>query len=106
MSPTGDRTPALRIAHHGFYRIPYPSGHTFILVTGVLRIALIDGAGAPMVETPETMTALDPRAVISVEGQVVYDPRTRAPLPLPPQFVDWLRAHPEWPRVGLDEAIT
>jgi hypothetical protein len=45
---------------------------------------------------------LDPRAVVTRDGLVIYAPRRDGLYDR--ELAAWLREHPEWPRIALDTA--
>ena len=79
------------------YTVHYPSGQTFT-VTGVFTCVFDAGAIVSVMIRlgHEEAVALDPRAVIVRDQLIIFEPRRG------PQVAwvrDWLREHPEWPRV-------
>jgi hypothetical protein len=85
------------VAHD--YLVLYPSGARQQL-RGVFGLLTHDGAAPlPMIRSGETVTVLDPRAVIARNGLVISEPRGR---PVPAWAAAWLVEHPEWPRVATE----
>ncbi len=87
------------------YHVWYPSGRRMAL-RGVSGMLVTEGSWSPTVrlvahaEDAGVRMVLDPRAVITRDGLVIYEPRR---YPGRNAWVDaWLRAHPEWPAVALD----
>jgi hypothetical protein len=88
------------------YHVWYPSARRMTLrgVSGMLVTE--GGAWSPTVRLVEhaedvgELMVLDPRAVITRDGLVIYEPRR---YPGRNAWVDaWLCEHPEWPRIALD----
>lgn len=81
------------------FHIAYPSGKRLrVRGRALLVIDLGFGFGiAPAVEGNELFIA-DPRAVIRVDGQVVYSPRDYPLDFFDPEFIGWLVAHSTWGR--------
>ena len=82
----------------GSYTVLYPSGRVATLAGTLVRVAAIDSLAIDA--DGGTLTVIDPRAVVTVCGAVVVDPRARR---VPAWAREWLVRHPEWPRVATED---
>jgi hypothetical protein len=80
------------------YQIHYPAGHHFSLRGIFGRLCQPLGVLGNTIRDEEgRVWLLDPRAVVSRDGLIIHEPRRETPHD---QWVaDWLRVHPEWPRI-------
>ena len=77
------------------YEIEYPSGMQFSL-SGDFLLAPLDNWLIPIVSEGNRVVALDQRAVVKQDGQIVYSPRSNLDGMLPEMF-QWLKDNPQWP---------
>lgn len=75
------------------YTVHYPSGAVFA-VTGVL-LCTVETVAVRQADSDRAFV-LDPRAVLVRDDLIIYEPRRGRQQPW---VRDWLRAHPEWPRL-------
>lgn len=80
----------------GKFTIRYPSGRRFQL-RGELRVVDLGVTGLnPVIVAGDAAHILDPRAVVRLDGQVVYTPRMVPLDGLTKDMRRWLLDHPEW----------
>lgn len=79
------------------YTVYYPSGKTFNLtgVFSLLSSADPEVGTEPAITVWDEVTVLDPRALVTCAGGIIYNPRNNASIAEPMR--KWLAEHPEWP---------
>lgn len=90
-------TDAYKVVHEdkGEFQFRYPSGKNFS-IKGIFRIMdfFQDRGIAPTMEDENgKLFVLDPRALVSKDGALVYRPRAHK---LAAEMDQWLKDHPEW----------
>lgn len=78
------------------YRIFFPSGRGFTL-DGQFHLFGTTEMIPCIIDDRKRAWSLDPRAVVLMNGQCVYNPRENPAMPA--IMRDWMAAHPEWPRL-------
>jgi hypothetical protein len=81
------------------YGVLYPGGTTFRL-RGIYGI-LFGGSeqASPYIRDATRIWTLDPRAVVTRDGLIIYDPRRQ---PVPAWVSAWLAEHAEWPAIATE----
>jgi hypothetical protein len=97
--PRPDEQTGPGVAHT--YDVYYPSGPRFQL-RGVFGAVIGPAGWTPYLRDGTELTMLDPRAVVTRDGLVIYAPRRDGLYD--PELTAWFRAHPEWPAVAIDTA--
>jgi hypothetical protein len=95
--PRPDERTGRGVAHT--YDVYGPNGDR-VQLRGIFCGAVHAAGWTPCLRDGTALTMLDPRAVVTRDGLVIYAPRRDRPHD--PATAAWLRAHPEWPRVALD----